>query len=69
MADLTGFEGPKCKACASRNTHVSLSSDNENRVTCCYDCGFDLIEDRINGKWKATNAWMLKVWGDHWTNA
>lgn len=66
MAELTGFEGPKCKACGSRNTE-SRFEDSECMTKCvsCYDCGFDALFSQFTSgsrQWTFHNEAQAKAW-------
>ena len=58
MAELTGFEGPKCPACKSRNTYEGAGNDrlpNDSKSTDCMDCGVSTFYVKIGRKWEIDN--------------
>jgi hypothetical protein len=70
MAEMTGFEGPKCKACGSRNTGKETECDSRDFTVNCYDCGFDAYFDYNDGQFFLTpedsverfKAWREECW-------
>jgi hypothetical protein len=60
MSELTGFEGPECKACESRNTVRSIIGVEGERITECADCGLDFYEYKDGRKWVHSES-MLRV--------